>query len=86
MRDEKPEKREESPWVAMARYSEIGFMIPAAVIVGYLMGLGADYLLHTHWIYMFGIVFGSVVGFVSMIRRALQLSAEEEKNEKDNSK
>ena len=86
MRDEKPEKREESPWVAVARYSEIGFMIPAAVIVGYLLGLGADYLLHTHWIYMFGIVFGSVVGFVSMIRRALQLSAEEEKNEKDNSK
>ena len=86
MRDEKPEKREESPWVAMARYSEIGFMIPAAVIVGYLLGLGADYLLHTHWIYMFGIVFGSVVGFVSMIRRALQLSAEEEKNEKRQSK
>ena len=76
MRDEKPEKREESPWVAMARYSEIGFMIPAAVIVGYLLGLGADHLLHTHWLYMFGIVFGAVAGFVSMIRRALQLSAE----------
>ena len=83
MKDEKPEKREESPWVMVARYSEIGFMIPAAVIVGYLLGLLADYLLHTHWMYLFGIVFGAVAGFVSMIRRALQASAEEDKNEKD---
>jgi hypothetical protein len=33
--------------------------------------------------YLFGIVFGAVAGFVSMIRRALQASAEEDKNEKD---
>ena len=85
MRDEKPEKREESPWVMVARYSEIGFMIPAAVIVGYLLGLTADHFLHTHWIYLFGIVFGAVAGFVSMIRRALQPNAEEDKKEKDSS-
>jgi len=82
MRDEKPEKREVSPFVLVARYSEIGFMIPAALIVGYLAGLAADYFLHTHWIYLFGIVFGAVAGFVSMIRRALQANAEEEKEEK----
>jgi F0F1-type ATP synthase assembly protein I len=85
MPDEKPEKREESPLVAVARYSEIGFMIPAAVFVGYGLGLGADHLLHTHWIYLFGIVFGAVAGFVSMIRRALQPSAEDDKKEKDGS-
>lgn len=83
MRDEKPEKQDESPWVAVARYSEIGFMIPAAVIVGYLLGLLGDYLLHTHWIYLFGIVFGAIAGFVSMIRRALQASADEDKKEKE---
>ncbi len=83
MRDEKPEKREESPWVMVARYSEIGFMIPAAVIVGYLMGLLGDYLLHTHWIYLVGIIFGAVAGFVSMIRRALRASADEDQDEKD---
>ena len=59
MRDERPEKREESPWVMVARYSEIGFMIPAAVIVGYLLGWLADYLLHTHWLYLVGIIFRS---------------------------
>ena len=83
MRSEKPEKREENSLVTVARYSEIGFIIPAAVFVGYLLGLLADYLLHTHWIYLFGIVFGAIAGFVSMIRRALQASAEEDKDEKD---
>ncbi len=86
MKDEKPDKRDDNPWVMVARYSEIGFMIPAAVIVGYLLGLAGDYFLHTHWIYLFGIVFGAVAGFVSMIRRALQASADEEKNEEDGPK
>jgi F0F1-type ATP synthase assembly protein I len=85
MKSGKPEKRQESPMVTAARYSEIGFMIPAAVIVGYLMGLCADYFLHTHWLYLVGIVLGAVAGFVSMIRRALQASAEDEKDEKDSS-
>jgi len=79
MSDEKPNKREESPWVLVARYSEIGFIIPAAVLVGYLLGLLGDYLLHTHWVYLFGIVFGAVAGFVSMIRRALQASTDADK-------
>ncbi len=80
MKDEKPEKQE-SPWVTVARYSEIGFMIPMSVIVGYLAGLAADHFLHTHWIYLAGIIFGAVAGFVSMIRRALQASKEDEKDE-----
>ena len=84
MKDEKPEKQQESPWVTVARYSEIGFMIPAAVFVGYLLGLGADHFLHTHWLYLVGILFGAIAGFVSMIRRALQASADEDKKEEDN--
>jgi F0F1-type ATP synthase assembly protein I len=61
-------------------------MIPAAVIVGYLLGLLADHLLHTHWIYLLGIIFGAVAGFVSMIRRALQATADVDKEEKDEEK
>lgn len=86
MKDTKPDKREESPWVAAARYSEIGFMIPAAVMVGYLMGLGADHLLHTHWLYTLGIIFGAVVGFVQMIRRAMRVNADEAKEEAEEKK
>lgn len=78
MTNPKPDKREENPWVAVARYSEIGFMIPASVFVGYAMGWLADHLLHTHWLYLFGIVLGAAAGFVSMIRRALQASADDE--------
>ena len=76
MSEDKQRQKEESPWVLVARYSEIGFLIPAAVLVGYLAGLLADYLLHTHWIYLFGIIFGAISGFVSMIRRALSATAE----------
>jgi F0F1-type ATP synthase assembly protein I len=75
------DQREVSPWVAVARYSEIGFMIPAALFVGYALGWLADRALHTHWFYLFGIVFGASAGFVAMIRRALRASAEDDKDE-----
>ena len=57
--------------VSFARYSEIGFIIPACVLLGLLFGKLADYWLHTHWLYVAGIVFGAVVGFWQMIRMAL---------------
>jgi len=85
LNDERPDKHEESPWVMVARYSEIGFMIPAAVLVGYFLGWMADHFLHTHWIYLVGIIFGAVAGFVSMIRRALECSKDEEKQDGDGS-
>ena len=53
-----------------ARYSEIGFIIPAAVILGLFLGKLLDYWLHTHWLYLAGLIFGAVVGFVQMIRTA----------------
>jgi F0F1-type ATP synthase assembly protein I len=56
--------------VSAARYSEMGFIIPTAVFLGYLLGRLLDYWLHTHWIFIAGIIFGAVVGFVEMIRMA----------------
>jgi F0F1-type ATP synthase assembly protein I len=56
--------------VSLARYTEIGFIIPACVIVGYFFGRLADDWLHTHWLYLVGLLFGAVVGFVQMIRMA----------------
>ena len=60
--------------VSAARYSEIGFIIPAAVFLGYALGRFADYELHTRWLYLAGVIFGAVVGFVQMIRLAAALS------------
>jgi F0F1-type ATP synthase assembly protein I len=60
--------------VSAARYSEIGFIIPAAVFLGYALGRLGDYWLHTHWLYIAGVIFGAVVGFAQMIRMAAALS------------
>jgi F0F1-type ATP synthase assembly protein I len=59
-----------NPWVSVARYSEIGFIIPAAVLLGFALGKLLDYWLHTTWLTVGGIIFGSIVGFVQMIRTA----------------
>jgi ATP synthase protein I len=60
--------------ISAARYSEIGFVIPAAVFLGYALGWLLDRWLHTHWLYIVGVIFGAVVGFVQMIRMASALS------------
>ncbi|MGA2967463.1 MAG: AtpZ/AtpI family protein [Terriglobales bacterium] len=59
------------PLVSAARYSEIGFIIPAAILLGYFLGKLGDYWLHTRWLYLMGLLFGAVVGFWQMIRTAL---------------
>lgn len=60
--------------VSAARYSEVGFIIPAAVFLGYALGRLGDHWLHTHWLYLAGVIFGAVVGFAQMIRMAVALS------------
>ena len=64
------EPRKPNALVTAARYSEIGFVIPAAVFLGYVLGRLADHWLGTSWIYIAGVVFGAIAGFVSMIRMA----------------
>ncbi|MBS1850630.1 MAG: AtpZ/AtpI family protein [Acidobacteria bacterium] len=55
----------------LARYSELGFIIPASVLLGFFLGKVLDHWLHTRWIYLAGLIFGAIVGFVQMIRMAL---------------
>jgi F0F1-type ATP synthase assembly protein I len=64
----------QDPVVSLARYSEIGFIIPAAVLLGFFLGKLLDYWLHTKWLYLVGLLFGAVVGFTQMIRMALGAS------------
>ena len=63
-----PQPDKKSPLVSMARYSEIGFMIPAAILVGLLFGKLHDYWLHTTWLYLAGLILGIVAGFVELVR------------------
>jgi F0F1-type ATP synthase assembly protein I len=62
------------PIVSLARYSEIGFVLPAAVLLGFFLGKLLDYWLHTKWLYLAGLLFGAVVGFSQVIRMAIDAS------------
>lgn len=68
MTEQRRDSKSDNPAVVWARYSEIAFIIPAAVVVGLLLGKLLDYWLHTHWLFLAGIVFGAIVGFMQMIR------------------
>ena len=67
--DKQDEKR--SMWLLIARYSQIGFMLPAATLIGWFLGSLLDKWLHTTWIYIAGLVLGMITGFVELIRMLL---------------
>jgi F0F1-type ATP synthase assembly protein I len=73
-----PEKKD--PLISLARYSEIGFIIPAAILLGFFLGKLADHWLHTKWLYLVGLLFGAVVGFWQMIRMAVGASKDKDKD------
>jgi len=59
-----------SPWVQIARYSQLAFAMPAAAVVGWLIGVGLDHWLHTTWLNIAGLLVGIFAGFVELIRTA----------------
>lgn len=61
-----PEKK--SVLVQLAQYSQLAFIFPAATVAGWLIGLGLDHWLHTHWLYLVGLILGIIAGFVELIR------------------
>jgi F0F1-type ATP synthase assembly protein I len=60
----------------IARYWEIGFIIPGAVLAGFLLGKLLDYWLHARWISIAGVCLGAVAGFAQMVRLALSATRE----------
>ena len=71
MADEKPDRNQNAA-VFWARYSQIAFVIPAAVVIGLFLGKLLDYWLHTHWLFLVGIIIGAVAGFVDVIRTVIR--------------
>ncbi|HET7440415.1 MAG TPA: AtpZ/AtpI family protein [Terriglobales bacterium] len=65
--DDTPEQKR-SFWIQIARYSQLGFALPAATFVGWLVGAALDHWLHTKWLYLVGLLLGIVAGFVELIR------------------
>jgi F0F1-type ATP synthase assembly protein I len=64
-------QKQKKTLVSLARYSELGFIIPGSILLGFFLGKLADYWLHTKWLYLVGLLFGAVVGFWQMIRMAV---------------
>ncbi len=62
----------ENFWVQAGRYSQLAFVLPAALVVGWLIGAALDRWLHTTWLYLAGILLGIAAGFIELIRTVLR--------------
>jgi ATP synthase protein I len=67
--------------VRAERLMQIAFILPAAVLVGWLAGAALDKWLHQHWIYLAGIILGCVAGFIEIFRLVQNNEKEMEKDD-----
>ncbi len=55
-------------WVQFARYSQLAIALPAATVIGWIIGYLLDRWLHTTWLYLVGLLLGIAAGFIELIR------------------
>ena len=65
-------QNKQSAWVQMANYAQLAIIFPAATVVGWLIGTALDRWLHTGWLYLVGLILGSVAGFIELIHIAMK--------------
>ena len=70
MPDDDPPKKQNF-WLQAGQISQVAFVLPAATVVGWLLGSGMDRWLHTSWLWMAGLILGIVAGFVDLIRTVI---------------
>jgi F0F1-type ATP synthase assembly protein I len=70
--NESPDSK--SFWLQIGKYSQLAFLFPATTVVGWLLGLGADHLFHTKWLYLVGLILGIIAGFIELIRTVVSSS------------
>ena len=63
--------------VKAERLTQIAVVLPAAVLIGWGGGALLDKWLHTHWIYIAGVVFGAIAGMVEAVRQAYGASRDQ---------
>ena len=68
----KKDNGKDNPWRQIGRFSNLGFVLPSAVILGLAIGAGLDHWLKTSWITLVGLLVGCVVGFTELIRGAIK--------------
>jgi F0F1-type ATP synthase assembly protein I len=52
----------------VVRYSHLAVALPAATVLGWLLGVELDRWLRTTWLYIPGFILGIIAGFVELIR------------------
>jgi F0F1-type ATP synthase assembly protein I len=67
-----PNSDKRSFWVALARYSQLAFVLPATTVTGWIIGVLLDKWLHTGWLYLAGLLLGIAAGFVELIRTTMK--------------
>ena len=67
-------RKEENIWRLIARYSNLAFVLPAAIIAGLVIGHLLDRWLKTSWITLAGLFVGCIAGFAELIRGIIQSS------------
>ena len=70
--DPSPDSDDENPKrnfiVQAARYCQLALTLPAATVVGWLIGIALDRWLGTHFLYLVGLLVGIAAGFVELVR------------------
>jgi F0F1-type ATP synthase assembly protein I len=62
------EGQDKNFWLTVARYSQLAMALPAATIIGWIIGYLLDRWLHTTWLYLAGLLLGIAAGFVELVR------------------
>jgi F0F1-type ATP synthase assembly protein I len=70
----KNNKRDENLWRQIGRYSNLAFVLPAAIVAGLVIGHLLDRWLKTSWITLAGLFVGCIAGFAELIRGIIQSS------------
>jgi F0F1-type ATP synthase assembly protein I len=76
-REDNGDAERRSLWIQIARYSQLALVLPAATLVGWLIGVGLDRWLHTTWLYLLGLIVGIAAGFIELIRTVTSSEARE---------
>lgn len=60
-------------YVQVEKIAQIVFVLPCAVLIGWLGGSWLDHHLHQKWMTVVGFVFGCAAGFLSVFRMTKEL-------------
>lgn len=52
----------------LGEYLSLGFLLPVSTVVGYTIGYLMDKEFDTDWMYLAGLILGTVAGFVKLIQ------------------